>query len=493
MLTIQPENLSVKCLYHILSPVSHHDATAAREANASLYNRQLVRVPLHQAGRPVTFAHLDAIAEAFPVPIESYDIFEDEPFADFVAIAIVKTFIQRYSTEGGIGLFEGVERYRRLSDRIQLAAPRSPNLKFFWSLLTQDMQVGPMGNTKKLFKLLAVPSACHHEVLYHFQRHATMTVEMARDWYRNERLSDAEYAKKAKSEQTSGDMRALHFDVDRPHKILTEIEAIEKFGVDGRGNPKYPTKEVSVAIPCHSGNDIRHDIRYAAMVHLFDTLGLDTDTKLPVSVKALLENGGNIAKGKSAPSDAFTLAQIIREKYPSLGLLGGCTESFMLGDSNLFAVSPFWYGREYNDALETIFGVSATDSVIDLLDDFTLHRHSGRTHDQSPMPYSFEGIQSGAKLYVQFKFSPHITDLERGAFGAALRTFQDVDGTIGGQSAKGFGQVKVEVLETDDGGSPVVTDLHIEAYEAYLNQNFIELAEGLQLGTLCSGKVVCEK
>ena len=486
MLTIVPETLRLNCCYHILSPVSHHDATVAREANQNLYNRQLVRVPIHPAGRPLTEAHIDKIADAFPIPVECYDIFEDEPFASFIAIAIVKTFISRYSTQDGIGLFEGMERYRRLSDRIQLAAPRSIKLKEFWSLLIQEMQVGTIGNAEKLFKLLAVPSAVHHEVLYHFQRHATMTVEMAREWHRGERLADPEYAKRVKAEQTTGETQTLSFFDDRPIKIASaDAEDIPEF--------RYArhSKEVSIAIPCHSGNDIRHDIRYAAMMHLFDALGLDTHAKLPVSVKALLENGGNIAKGQSAPSDDYALAQIIREKYPSLGLLGGCTESFMLGDGNLHAVSPFWYGSEYNDALETLFGVTATDSVIDLLDNFTLHRHSGRTHDQSPMPYSFEAIQSGAKLYVQFQFAPHITELELGAFGAALRTFQDIDGTIGGQSAKGFGHVKVETLEPE--GVPTITDYHIETYEEYLRQNFIELAEGLQLGTLCSGKIVCTK
>ena len=285
MLTIVPETLRLNCCYHILSPVSHHDATAARDANASLYNRQLVRVPIHKAGRPITEAHIDKIADAFPIPVECYDIFEDEPFASFVAIAIVKTFISRYSTQDGIGLFEGMERYRRLSDRIQLAAPRAINLKEFWSLLIQDMQVDTIGNAEKLFKLLAVTSAVHHEVLYHFQRHAMMTVEMAREWHRQEQLSDPEYAKRAKAEHTTGETEQMDFAMEKKQRDTGQ-------SID---------KEVSVAIPCHSGNDIRHDIRYAAMIHLFDTLGLDTHAKLPVSVKALLENAAISRKDNPHP------------------------------------------------------------------------------------------------------------------------------------------------------------------------------------------------
>ena len=469
-ITITPETLNLKCKLTLLSPASHHDPNLGVDANINLYNRQLVRLPMSQRGKPISDRDIEKVATAFPVPLDIFDIFEEEPFARFCGIALIKIFIDRYThgteDDWGTGLFTGVEAYKRLSNRIELAAPRAVNLKEFWSILLNDMKCGPMGDPSLLFKVLGVPTGIHHEVLYHLQKYATMIVEMARLWRTTENDMNEEYAKKAKRPQASSETTIPVF----------KAEDIED-----------TPREVSVPVPTHSGNDIRHSIRYAAMVHLFHQLGLTLESRLPTGVKALLENGGNIAKGRSAPSTAYALSQEIRERYPSLGLLGGCTDSFLLGDSNLQSVNAFWFGREFNPALESIFGVSADHSVIDMLDYWTLHRHSGRTHDVSPMPYSFETIATGAELYVQFTFSPWTTDLEKGAFYAALDTFQKTGASIGGQAAKGFGKVSVEILDTD--AEPY--ENYKSDYEAYLTQTLVALSEGLQSGTLTTGTVVC--
>ena len=471
---INPQQLNINCCYTLLSPASHHDPNLGVEANINLYNRQLLRVPISRLhGRTITDVEVAAIAEAFPIPIEAFPIFEDETFEAFVAIALTRLFIKRYragssAEDWGTGIFTGLEAYTRLANRIELAAPRAANLKDFWSLLLRDMKCGPQGNPADLFKLLAIPASCHHAVLHHFQKYATMTVEMARHWDQYERLAVERYAKSLKQPQASGKTESVQL-------------RVPDFSED--------TEFCTVAIPQHSGNDLRHDIRYAGMVHLFNALGLDLDSQLPMAVKALFENGGNIAKGASAPSNDYALTQIIRKKFPMLGLLGGCTSSFILGDSNLHSVFPVWFGKEYNDALEAIFGVSAKESIISYLDDWTLHRHGGRTHDQSPMPYNFETVCAGAKLYVNYQFSPWTPPLELGAFWCALHTFIDIDASIGGQSAKGFGRVKVDILNEDKTIHEFVE--HGFAYENYLKQNLIELSEGLQTGHLCTETVVC--
>ena len=468
-MNINPKTLKLQCTYTVLSPVSHHDANLGREANLSLYNRQKIRIPIQDKLHRLEKHEVDAIQTAFLVPEECYPIFRDEPFSRFVGIALVHCFIGRYgkSQDGvwGTGLFTGVEAYRRLSDRMELAAPRSRNLKEFWSILVRDMQCGPLSDTQKLFTLLSLPSAIHHEVLYHIEKYSVMLVEMARHWLTTEKSADEKYAKQAKVEQTSGKQKQLDL-----YKQPAEDESIS---------------DLFVPLPCHSGNDLRHDIRSAGMMHLFATIGISPDTPMNNSTKALFQNGGNIAKGKQAPSTAYALSQIIREKYPLLGLLGGCTESFLIGDSNLHSVLPVWHGREYNEILKHIFNVTATHSVLSMMDNWTLHRHVGR-YDGSPMPYSFETVATGAKMFVQFQFSPWITDLELGAFWCALRTYTDTDSTVGGQSAKGFGQVKVEIHSNN-----IDFAEHADAYEAYLQQNLITLAEGVQTGTLCCGQVVC--
>ena len=509
MIKIRPETLNVKCLFTLLSPASHHDPNLGGEANQRLYNRQLVRVPFNPDThtQPITPAALQAIATEFPVPEECAPIFTDEPFARFVGIALIKIFIDRYGRardEGdwGTGLFTGVEAYRRLQNRIEMAAPRAVNLKEFWSLLLKDMQCGVVAGSDQIFKVLAVPSEIHHETLFHLQKHAAMVIEMARHWVRYVKLSNENYAKQQKAQQASGNQTTLTFtwnqfptevaDGRETHRLT---ETVRPYMVASATPSQLSSvrDEISVAIPCHSGNDIRHRLRYAAMLHLLSKLGLGPDTELPNGVKALLENGGNIAKGVSAPSTAYALTQTIRETFPSLGLLSGCTDGFILGDGNLQSVTPWWFGWENNDALQHIFGVTAKHSVIEMLDDWTLHRHGSARHTVSPMPYSFETVSAGAKLYVSFQLSPWISDpnddshLQYGAFWSALKTYEAIDATIGGQIAKGFGKVKVDILEAD-------TDALIDAgaaYEAYLEENRDALVFGLKSGKLGTEKVVC--
>ena len=468
-ITIEPNALNVKCCYTLLEPASHHDPDTGVGANINLYRRQLVRLPYAARGRTLTGDWHGKIAEAFPIPVECEDIFFDEPFTRFVGIALIKVFIENYGKsfggdDWGQGLFTGVEAYKRLSYRIELAVPRAQHLKEFWAVLIRDMQVDVLSENASIFRILAIPSACHHQVLYHLEKYAAMIVEMARFWLNHEKLANAEYAAKSKKPQASGERVTLEFTDE------TEAEMLES----------------SVAVPTHSGNDIRHDIRFAGMVHLFAKLGFDLNTELPTGVKALFENGGNIAKGKSAPSTAYALAQTIRDNYPILGLLGGCTDTFMLGDSNLQSVSAFWFGREFNAALKHIFGVTAEHSVAEMLDHWTLHRHVGR-YDGSPMPYSFETVTAGAELYVNFQFSPHTPPLELGAFWAALTTFTNIDSSIGGQSAKGFGKVKVEIV---DAQVEALVD-YAQAYEDFIEANTEALAFGLKKGFLCTETLVC--
>ena len=469
-INIDPIDLNIQCKYTLLSPVSHHDPHLGGEGNVQIYNRQLVRTPNRPHSFTLTSDYIHSIAEKFPIPKECIPIFCDEPFSRFVGIGLIKVFIDRYgrsddSGNWGTGIFEGMEAYRRLSERIELAAPRSQNLKEFWNQLLTDMRCGPIANSDNLFTLLAVSSQLHNSVLFHLQKYSTMIVEMARHWQQHEKLAHEAYAKKSKLPQTTGQVQVVEFSETKEDEIT----------------------EMSIPVPTHSGNDIRHDIRYCAMMHLFAALEMDLTMELPTGVKALFENGGNIAKGKSAPSTSYSLAQTIRNKYPSLALLGGCTDTFMLGDSNLHSVTPFWFGREFNTPLEAIFDVRAEHSVVDMLDNWTLHRHSGRTHDQSPMPYSFETIQAGAQLYVDFQLSPWCSKLEVGAFIKALLTYMNIDSGIGGQTAKGFGKVKVEFHKE----LPDKFMHYAEAYQSYLEENQFELQEGLKSGELCCGQVVC--
>lgn len=455
-INIQPESNRVWCKYVLIEPVSHHDPGQADLSNFAMYRRQRKWTKIDKLGEQISQAQIEQIVQVYPVPVEIADWFADEPIARFVATCLAQTFIRRYGGEG-YGLFTGVQRYRRLEERMAQTAARVNSLKSFWSVLTHEMKVPPMGgaHTYALMQLLVQPPAFATDVLYQFAKYSQLIRMMAQGWNEQKRLADEDYAKKNNKPQSSGETIVLDFDAPAPE-------------TDGE-------REVSVALPVHSGNDIRHDIRQSLMYHLLDRLEVTFDDTLPLHVRTLLENGG--ALSGTAPDNAFQRQQIVVKNYPHLGLLGGCMPNYMLGESRLQSVGAFFKGRENNDALAEI-GVHATESVVDLLDLWTLTRHSTLTEEE-PLPYEFEVIQPGAELFVRFQFHPFIKDIEIGAFAAAMQTFADTEGAIGGQTAQGFGRVNVDYLETPD-------DLFDKAdiYEAYLAENHDQLREWLLDGTL---------
>ena len=477
---LHPKELSVTCKYTLLEPASHHDAESGLDSNASLYRRQRVYterpVDTHTLANEPCLVDIPAnIRRAFRVPADCESLFYDEPFERFIGIALAKAFIESFGVmrEGrwGEGLFEGSRAYARLASRLEQTAARVPDLKSFWGLLLKEMRVGiseQRSARDALFQLLSIPRFFHHAILYELTQQAPLIVEMARFWHDTAKRQSEAYATAAKVAQANTTNVALQL----------KSETLEKAGAGSASH-------VSLAVPHHSGNDIRHDIRESAAQFLLATLGFDeaTDT-LPNGVKALLSNGGNIAKGKTAGNRAYALTQEIRATYPQFGLLGGCTEGFLLGDSHLTGVNAFWEGREFNAALSHIFGVEASHSVMDALDTWTLHRHVTR-HEGSPMPFSFEVIQAGLSLFVQFRFSPYTTELEFGAFWTALETFAATDATIGGNGARGFGRVAVEILSAP----PRIGD-NGHAYQEYLLENAERLKTGLCDGTLCTNTQV---
>ena len=475
-----PSELFVTCKYSLLEPVSHHDANSGLDSNASLYRRQRVYVERPVASLAIEHheQHVDvpaALGEAFPIPAECEALFSDEPFERFIGIALAKVFIESFGimreNVWGEGLFEGTRAYARLASRFEQTAARVPDLKSFWGLLLKEMRVGiseQRSARDALFQLLSIPRLFHHAILYEMTQQAPLIIEMARFWHDVAKRQSAAYAAAANVAQADTDSVTLSL----------VSETLVKAGADA-------SMRVSIAVPHHSGNDIRHDIRESASQFLLATLGFDEARDvLPNGVKALLSNGGNIAKGKTAGSRAYALTQEIRAAYPLLGLLGGCTEGFLLGDSNLTSVSAVWEGREFNTALKHLFDVEVSHSIMDALDTWTLHRHVTR-HEGSPMPFSFEVVQAGLSLYVMFQFSPYTSVLEFGAFWTALQTFIATDATIGGKGAAGFGRVSVEVLSAPSAMSDAG-----EAYQAYLLDNAERLKIGLCDGTLCTNAQV---
>jgi hypothetical protein len=449
-LLIEPRQMTIWLRLKLLAPVKHDDPGVQDDSNASLFRRQLQRVQRPAAGRLATQDEVDALCRLFPVPVDIFPFFE--------------SFAALYGGGEGSGLMEGMRRWTRLEDRCRQAAVRANTLLEFWSILCAEMRVvvGGGQHDRSLLTALTVPPALGGLVLQEFVSNTRLIVMLGREWNQTDKGRNPNYAEKAGVSLGTAEDQVLYFEAPS----------------------EAATSEISIRVPEFSGNSFRHQgIREPGAWHLLARLGIAFQS-LPPGVQALLENGGNIAGGSSAPSNAFGLTQMIRQTFPLVGLVGGSTDSFILGESNLASVNAWIVCRENNDAL-ALAGVESDNSIFEMLDMWTQTRHANRS-EQSPMPYGFETLQKGTEVMVRLGLSPYIQPLEVGCLLAALETWRGADATIGGAAARGFGRVGCEYHQVIEGWAE-----NLAAYESYLVENRESLTAALMIGTLGTDKVVC--
>lgn len=446
---IQPGTRAIRYIATFTTPVSHHDPAQQSSANivSFLRRKQLV----HRADVTLPdIADVNRVAQAFPVPNVLADTMRTLSAPEFLAVAAIQQFINSYGSKDGLGLFSGVERYRRLQERAAFHAIRTSSMFAWWGNLTTEMQVGmpARGDHHQQFALLGMPTALARLVLSQMVENSTSIVMLARIW--NEQMRE------------NAPTTALSFDV-----------------VDfGAGDT------LTLQIPAFSANSIRHEmVREPGALHLLNALGLRYDD-LDAGAAAMLYNGGEL--NSSEPPNAFKMTRQIIEMYPLLGLLGGSTSGFMLGASNL-EVSSWLICQENNRALSK-FGLASHVSAFDLLDRDEMTRHTAKRIDGTPMPFGFETLVAGTQLAIEFRLRPYATDMEVGALAAAIGTYFHADSTLGGQSARGFGVADFEPLmdrqQHDD------LQALRSGYEEYLRAEGQFLAAGLTDGTLGTGKRV---
>lgn len=471
-LVIQPKSQVFWLKLTLLSPLSHHDPAQADKSNMSLFRRQKQNMQIEVTGKLPEQNEIDRLCELFPVPIDTQPFFQQVTLPQFLGAAFVRLFIDMYGSEEGEGLFSGMERYRFLETRFRQAAVRSHTLFEFWALACHDLQTGVSGEKydHKILSLLSMPSSLATQVLHEFAVHARVLVLLGREWATTAKLQNKEYAKKTKHAQADSENIVLSFKA-------------EEFTQDGH---------VRLQVPTFSGNSARHEmVREPGMIHLFSHLGLGLKS-VPKGVQAIFENGNNIRAGVSEPASSYAASQIIFEKYPLLALLGGCTDSWILGHSNLSSCNAWLISKENNDALqlaerEVGIDLRTQDSIFDMLDEWMLTRQAGRS-GVGQMPYSFEAICKGEGIAIRFALSPYTTPLEMGALLAAIDTYCHCDNTLGGQAARHFGLTKLDWLQ-----EPTPEEKHTQLeYETYLADHKEDLRQGLIEGTLCTSQVVCK-
>ncbi|RMG91170.1 MAG: hypothetical protein D6706_18500 [Chloroflexi bacterium] len=463
--TIVPQHSKVYWLkLQFLAPLSHHDPGQADKSNFSLFRRQKQFVGFQDVGRLPTQEEVNNLCQALPVPPDMAGIFEKATLPQFIAAALTYIFVDEYGAGDGQGLFEGAERYERLTSRFQLAAVRANTLGEFWSLACQDLQI-PMSSTARddlLLKLFSLPASLDALVLHELSSTIQFIVMLGRRWAQVRKDQSEAYAERVGREVATQGDHVLHFDVGH---LRTD-------------------RQLGLEVPAFSANSIRHEIiREPSMLYLLRKLEIDFDS-LPGGIAALLYNGNNIEKGAKEPGNSFGLRQVIMARYPHLALIGGSADGFILGNSNL-SVNAWLVCKENNDAL-ALAGIQSKVSIFDMLDEETLTRHSGRV-ERGQMPFTFEVLAKGTPLLVRLGLSPYTRPLEVGALASAIDTYEAWDGTLGGQSARGFGLCKIVWR---DGFGLEEEDLR-DQYDEYLEDNKDELRQGLLDGTLGTGTVVC--
>jgi hypothetical protein len=468
----QPQTTTAYLLLTADTPISHHDPAAADGSNMLTFNRQKQHITLDAPGaaqwQP---GAMQRFADANPVPETVAEIVRGLSFTEFAACALVRMAIDIYNSMEGTGLFSGVERYALLESRLRSAAVRSHTLRGLWAHLTRDLRLPVHGGDYDLSigAFFALPDATQRAVIAAIIDQYRSIVTIARVWHAQGKLQFDQYAAAAGLGAVA--MTTLTF--TDPHQLGANDHA-----------PAAPSSLV-IEVPAVSTNSLRHQAaRGPAWQHLRGALDL-TDELRP-GVKAIFENGGNIAAGAKQPSNAFHLANKIRQVWPSLDLLGGVTDSFDLGESQL-RPSAWLVCRENRRALAgtPAEGLDmANVSAFDLLDDVTATRQATR-EGVGQMIYNFEALCPGTQILLRLSTLPFTRAITIGALVAAVQTWLGNLAVVAGQSARGFGNVSAEWLQGFEGDNELR-----EEYEAYLDANRETLVAGLADGTLGSGAVV---
>ena len=474
MIEVLPNRVDYELLLTAQAPVINGDPAVKKESNASLFNRQvqiLSGAPeLAMPGRNELYWF--ASQHAFPYDVAP--IFEDVSFPEFVGVVLVRLFLDAYNRRDGTGIFEGMERYNRLEERLRNAATQAMTLRGCWDRLCHSLRV-PMHPTaldEAILNVFSVPLAVQQRTLRSLVKDYRSLVAIARRWHRMEKMGDPNYADKLEE----GDWRVQI----EPRQVLKIAE------VEGR-----PAGAVNVELPAIQPNGLRHQmVREPGWLRLFGLLGLRATRPglgpVPAGVEAAFYNGGNLERGVHAPSNAFSLTNEIRERFPILDLVSGNSDSFGLGEGRLQIAA--WIVCKENASVfcGTLAEAlpNAQLSIFDMMDDVTLTRHSGQV-GEGQMPFSVEALAQGAQIYVRLSLTPHSDPRTHGALVDAIEAWRADDATIGGGAARGFGHCKAEWLRRHEDA-----DAYRQAYLDDVAANADALREGLIDGTLCTKSVV---
>lgn len=215
-------------------------------------------------------------------------------------------------------------------------------------------------------------------------------------------------------------------------------------------------------VPYLSGNAIRHRLVRAPLArHLISMLGLEGKLSLPQL--NFLFHGGNLTEG-GGREDTGQIADGQR-LFPMLRLLGGSLPSQILAGA-----LQVWRGtlvcRENEPALRAVLppGYEVPGALRPaewFVESYQYTRGDSRKGERDLVA---EGEPAGADsnlmifsgqqvvrhaCFVHGFAMPDVSPLELGALALALRRWSSADATVGGQSARGHGRLRLAVLGTE--------------------------------------------
>jgi hypothetical protein len=203
---------------------------------------------------------------------------------------------------------------------------------------------------------------------------------------------------------------------------------------------------------------------------------------LPKTVTNLLYSGGNFMAGAKAPAGEFTLGRDLQRMYPSLELVSGAVDNFVLPEGRLKPCA--WpVASEYVQVLQHVAPGSVVEhacnvSAFDLISEEVRTRGTGAESEGNQMLYAYEVMAAGAQIFMQIDIDDNASELCKSAAGFALTAW---DGFIGGQSRQGRGRMAIEMNDLPDGSE----------YAQYVKDNADALKEGLESGKFGTGVVLC--
>lgn len=202
---------------------------------------------------------------------------------------------------------------------------------------------------------------------------------------------------------------------------------------------------------------------------------------VPRPVLNLLYAGGNMGSGR-APGDETVLGHAIKRLYPSIDLLGGAVDTFIVPRSRL-RLSAWIVAQEYLVPITGLFpelvGIAGGASAHDLLGEETRTRGTGAGADGNQMLYTYEALAAGSRIAVELTLDPWAPPA---TVAAIARGLAEWDGYIGGQSRQGRGRCLIEWLDAPPAPG---------AYDAHLTEHAEQMCAGIVSGTMGTGKVVC--